>query len=170
MGGRPGGVTGAIGYFQRACFAAGTPLLLDLSGRSKPIEQIVARRDSVLSCPEDDPFGPLVPKLVEEVFRRFAPLLDLRIGDRVIRTTAEHPFWVGGRVWMLAGSLMEGGRLRSHDGRWVVLGGVAATDRQTARPAAQADLARAATSFYHDGSVFIGRSPRRQGAHAISPQ
>ncbi len=105
------------------CFAAGTPLLLNERGDSKPIEQLVENVDRVLARPEDDPDGPVRECLVEELFQRQAALLDLRIGGRTIRTTAEHPFWVEGRGWLAAGELVEGDRLRCLDG-WAVLGGV----------------------------------------------
>ena len=65
------------------------------------------------------------PARVEAVFQRSTPLLDLRVGGRVIRTTAEHPFWVERRGWTEpAQQLMAGDRLLSHDGRSVVLDGV----------------------------------------------
>ena len=64
---------------------------------------------------------------MEEVFERQAPLFDLRIGNRMIRTTAEHPFWVDGRGWTAAKLLMEGDLLISHHGLKFVLGGVSAT-------------------------------------------
>jgi hypothetical protein len=37
----------------------------------------------------------------------------------VIRTTAEHPFFVYNKGWLPTGGLEIGDRLRSHDGRWL---------------------------------------------------
>jgi hypothetical protein len=39
----------------------------------------------------------------------------------VIRTTAEHPFYVNAKGWVEAGSLQAGDLLSSHDGRWVAV-------------------------------------------------
>ncbi len=106
---------------MRSCFAAGTPLLTPEG--SKPIEQF-RPGDWVLAAPEDDPEAPPEPRLVEEVFHNYAPLMDLVVGGRTIRTTAEHPFWVRGRGWTAAHQLMAGDHLKSHTGRWVALDGV----------------------------------------------
>ena len=64
------------------------------------------------------------PRRVAEVFRFDAALINLKVFGRVIRTTAEHPFWVDGNGWTRAADLIEGDRLRSHDGRWAVVMGV----------------------------------------------
>jgi hypothetical protein len=58
---------------------------------------------------------------VEAVFVRVAPVLNLHVGGRVIRTTAEHPFYVRGRGWIPAGMLEAGELLRSHDGGWLAV-------------------------------------------------
>ena len=113
--------SGSMADMLRPCFAAGTPLLTP--DGSKPIEQF-RPGDWVLAAPEDDPEGPVEPRMVEEVFQNYAPLLYLRVGGRTIRTTAEHPFWVRGRGWTQAHQLIAGDHLRSHDGRWVVLDAV----------------------------------------------
>ena len=39
---------------------------------------------------------------VVNLFQNYSPLLNLRVAGRVIRTTAEHPFWVVGRGWVAA--------------------------------------------------------------------
>jgi hypothetical protein len=41
------------------------------------------------------------------------------VAGRVIRTTAEHPFWVAGMGWIAAGELKPGQLLSSHDGNWL---------------------------------------------------
>jgi len=110
-----------------SCFAAGTPLLTPTG--DKPIEQFQPG-DWILTAPEDDPTAPVEAKQVEEVFKNHAVVLELRVGGRVILTTDEHPFWVQGRGWTSAKDLMEGDRLRSHDGRWVVLNGTRRTGNE----------------------------------------
>lgn len=116
------GALGSLGSMMRSCFAAGTPLLTPEG--SKQIDQL-RPGDWVLAAPEDDPEAPPEPRRVEEVFQNYAPLMELLVGGRTIRTTAEHPFWVRGRRWTPAHQLMAGDHLKSHDGRWEVLNGVA---------------------------------------------
>jgi hypothetical protein len=110
------------------CLAAGT-LLLTPTG-DKPIEQFKPG-DLITSAPEDEPDGPVEAKRVEEVFVRVGPILELRVGDQIIETTAEHPFWVEERGWTAAGLLIEGDRLRSHNGVAVVVRSVSATRKVT---------------------------------------
>ena len=75
------------------CFAEGTPVLT--ADGEKPIEKIVAG-DYVLSRNEHDPNGPLRSRMVEETFSGNSHTLRIGIGDREIRATAEHPFFVKG--------------------------------------------------------------------------
>jgi hypothetical protein len=56
---------------------------------------------------------------VLEVFRGEAYVVCLHVAGRVIRTTAEHPFWVAGLGWIAAGELKPGQLLSSHDGNWL---------------------------------------------------
>ena len=102
--------------FQNTCFAAGTPLLTP--DGSKPIEQFKVG-DFLLSRDENDPLGPISPKVVEEVFVRTGQILHVHVRGQVIRTTPEHPFWVNGRGWLPAGCLCVGDLLYSHDGNWL---------------------------------------------------
>jgi hypothetical protein len=140
------GALGNFGDMFKACFAASTPILTPDS--SKPIEQF-RPGDWILSAPEDDPEAPPQPRLVEEVFENYAPLMDLLVGGQTIRTTAEHPFWVRGRGWTTAHQLMAGDHLKSHDGRWVVLDSV--VGNLEAAPAYNLRVAE-----YH--TYFVGRS------------
>jgi hypothetical protein len=110
----------ADAYNDQACFVAGTPLLTP--GGSKAVEEFQPG-DLVLSRDENNPEGPVEAKVVEEVFLRFAPVLELEIGGRTIGTTAEHPFWVRGKGWLPAGGMVVGDLLLGLDGKWVVLTG-----------------------------------------------
>ena len=56
------------------------------------------------------------------------PLLHLHVGGQVIRTTAEHPFFVRGEGWRAARLLQAGQSLRSHDDRWLKVDDVRQTD------------------------------------------
>lgn len=100
------------------CFAAGTPLLAP--GDEKMIED-VRPGDWVLSTPEDNPDALPVPRRIEEVFENFTPVPGLQIGSVTIRTTAEHLFWVEGRVLTPANQLDERDRFRNHDGSTAVM-------------------------------------------------
>jgi hypothetical protein len=116
--GTAGGGAGYLGTraLLKACFAAGTPLLTP--DGCKPIEEFRVG-DLVLSRAEEDADGPVVAKEVLEVFVRTGRVLHLHVGGQVIRTTAEHPFWVQGEGWLPAGQLRVGDLLVGHDGRWV---------------------------------------------------
>ncbi len=67
----------------------------------------------VLSRDQFDVAGPVEPKRVEECFTREGVILHLHVAGRVVRTTAEHPFFVEGRGWTPAGELAVGGQYNS---------------------------------------------------------
>ena len=81
--------------------------------------------DEVLSQDEYDPRSGIVVRQVEEVFRRYAPVLGTHLrreGDDsplVIRSTSEHPFYVSDAVyigrWVAAGVSASAG----HWPRWL---------------------------------------------------
>jgi hypothetical protein len=104
--------------YGKACFAAGTPLLTPTG--DKPIE-LFRVGDVVLSRSEFTPEGQVEVKLVEEVFVRTGRILHVHARGEVIRTTAEHPFYVRAKGWLPAGELSPGEELLSHDGRWVAV-------------------------------------------------
>ncbi|MBA4192718.1 MAG: hypothetical protein C0467_32530, partial [Planctomycetaceae bacterium] len=120
------GMFGSLASFLKACFVAGTPIRTP--GGSMAIEQLQVG-DLVLSRDEFDPAGPLEYKVVEELFVRFAPVLNLHAGGRIIGTTAEHPFWVEGKGWTNAIDLRIDDVLVSHDGQQITVEGVADSGR-----------------------------------------
>ena len=109
-------------FFQRmgfkVCFAAGTPLRTP--DGSCNIEDIRAG-DLVLSRDEHRPDGLVVAQTVEEVFVREGLVWHLRVGGRVIRTTAEHPFYRAGDGWVACHDLRAGDRLLTEDGAWAAV-------------------------------------------------
>ena len=109
------GLMGNVSQMLRACFAAGTPLLTPDGW--KPIEDFRVG-DLLLSASEDDPYGPIEPRRVEEIFQRLSAIVEVRVCGQSIRTTAEHPFYVQGKGWTAAALLTPGDLFRSHDGRW----------------------------------------------------
>jgi RHS repeat-associated protein len=103
---------------KKACFAAGTKLLTP--NGFKEIERL-RPGDLVLSRPESDVGGPVLPKVIEEAFVATGQILHLHVGERVIRTTPEHPFWVYNKGWVPAGQLRIGDLLVSHDEKVLAL-------------------------------------------------
>jgi len=114
-----GGSAGRLGFLSRlVCFAGDTPLITPHG--AKAIEEFQLG-DWIWSSPEDDTEAPPEPKQVEEVFKAIARLWNLRVGRQIIRTTELHPFYVRGKGWTEAHSLISGDHLRSHDGQWMVV-------------------------------------------------
>ncbi len=100
------------------CFAAGTPVRT--ADGTKPIDQLQPG-DHVLARDEHDVDGAVESKLVEEVFERQSPIIELRVQGKVIETTEEHPFYVKDRGWTIASELKAGDLLSSDDGQWIPL-------------------------------------------------
>ncbi len=109
------GVAGNLATFKLQCFVAGTPIRTPTGWI--PIQEIRVA-DLVLSRSQDDPEGPLEAKVVEEVFIRSGMVFNIRIKDKEIGTTAEHPFYVYNRGWVPAGELSVGDFLCCEDGEW----------------------------------------------------
>ncbi len=98
------------------CFAAGTPVLTPAG--PKLIEEL-KEGDLVLARDENYAEGDVLPKRVEKVHRRTAPILELRVQDQVIRTTETHPFFVKEKGWTTAGELQPRDLLCTRKGYWV---------------------------------------------------
>jgi hypothetical protein len=108
----------------RACFTGEMPIVTDEDGAAVRCDA-VREGDYVVCCAEHDPTGPLVRKRVEAVFERLGRIWHIHVRERVIRTTAEHPFWVRDKqAWVAAGQLEVGDVFRSHDGQWVTCAAV----------------------------------------------
>jgi hypothetical protein len=106
------------------CFAAGTPIVIDHGGKAVAIEKLRVG-DYILSRPENDPQAWPELQRVEEVFVRLRRILHVRVRGRVIRTSAEHPFWVVNRgSWELASRLAAGDVVIGHDGQCSLVEGV----------------------------------------------
>lgn len=131
LGGALGGFTRGfyMNRFAQACFAAGTPLVTDLDGNSKPIEDIQVG-EFVLARDECDPNGPLELKRVEELFTRVSPIVEIVIRGQVIGTSAEHPFYVPAKsAFIPAGQLQIGDELIGHDGSLSTVEAIRSTDQ-----------------------------------------
>jgi Pretoxin HINT domain len=117
MGASFGEMGGSLAaHFAVACFTAGTPLVVDMEGNSRPIDEIEVG-DFVLARSEFDPDGPLELKRVEELFTRVSPVVELTVRGQLIKTTSEHPFFVPAQDrFVPAGELQSGDDLIGHDG------------------------------------------------------
>jgi hypothetical protein len=111
------------------CFAAGTPIGLEY-GRTA-VEQ-VREGDRVLTVNEHDPDGPLTPRTVARTYQHVAPIWELYAGGRVVRTTAEHPFYVRGKGWTPVSEIQPDDELRTGERGWVRCAGVENTRRTEA--------------------------------------
>lgn len=128
------------------CFAAGTPVLT--SKGVKPIEQL-AVGDMVVSSPDDAGDSRPVACRVVDVLCRNSQLTEIEVGGHVIRATAEHPFFVKGKEWVQADSLVPGDLLRSDDGRWTEVTSTASSDNQQ-QPVYNLRLDKATTFYVGD--------------------
>ncbi|CAH1223239.1 hypothetical protein PAECIP111893_04938 [Paenibacillus plantiphilus] len=95
------------------CFTAGTKVQTDQG--EKPIEEIEVG-DKVLS--KDDETGEIAYKEVEWLFQRdVEETYNITVGEEVITTTDEHPFWIVGKGWVEAQHLVVGDVLTTSDGK-----------------------------------------------------
>ena len=120
-----------LNRYAQACFTAGTPLVIDFEGNSKPIEEIQVD-ELVLSCNEFDPQGPLELKRVEEKFVRTAAVMELVINGQTIKTTAEHPFYFPAQErFVPAGELQVGDLLVSSQGTLIPIESITSRNELT---------------------------------------
>jgi len=111
---------------MKACFTG--RMLMDVEHGKKRVDRV--RVDDLLwTRDENNPAGPVQLKRVLQVFVRVAPILNLHVGGQIIETTAEHPFYVCGRGWILGGMLKKGDLLQTRSGESVPVEGVADSGR-----------------------------------------
>ncbi|MGG1644382.1 polymorphic toxin-type HINT domain-containing protein, partial [Paenibacillus sp. NRS-1782] len=99
------------------CFTAGTKVQTDEG--EKNIEDITVG-DKVLSKNEET--GEQAYKEVTHLYRNDKEIIyELTIGDQVIETTDNHPFWVEGKGWVLAADLQVGDKLQQSNGNTLAI-------------------------------------------------
>lgn len=99
------------------CFTAGTKVQTDEG--EKNIEDIEVG-DKVLSKNEET--GEQAYKEVTHLYRNDKEIIyELTIGDQVIETTDNHPFWVEGKGWVLAVDLQVGDKLQQSNGNTLTI-------------------------------------------------
>jgi RHS repeat-associated protein len=112
------GVAGNALQLSRVCFTGDTPII---TRRGSVRFDELTDQDDVLSAPEDNPKALPDWRRVEELFRNVLPIWHVHVKGQVIRSTAEHPFYVWGKGWTAAWQLEVGDLLRSDDGRMVAV-------------------------------------------------
>ena len=99
------------------CFVAGTRVLT--ASGPRPIEQLAVGDVVLAADPADSRQAPA--RVVRTTARDVQSVLDIRIDRTTVTCTPEHPFWVSGAGWRVAGSLEVGMPLLSLDGRASVI-------------------------------------------------
>ncbi|WP_218015222.1 polymorphic toxin-type HINT domain-containing protein [Brevibacillus dissolubilis] len=95
------------------CFTAGTIVLTNKGEKS--IEEIKVG-DKVLA--KDVETGEMAYKEVEWLFQReVEETYNITVGEEVITTTDEHPFWIVGKGWVESRKLVVGDVLTTSDGK-----------------------------------------------------
>ena len=103
-----------------ACFPAGTPVAVENGYRN--IEEL---RVGDLVWAWHEATGDLALKPVVQTMRRDSDaLVALRLGSDTVQATPEHPFWVSGQGWKVAGELVVGDELLRSDGQAMRVGQV----------------------------------------------
>lgn len=112
--GKTAGKTNAPASRGCNCFVAGTKVQTD--DGEKNIEDIEVG-DKVLAKSEYDSNGDLAYKEVTALYRNQRDdIIKLHIGERIIETTNNHPFYVEGKGWVFADELQAGDKLQKADG------------------------------------------------------
>lgn len=95
------------------CFVPGTIVQTDAG--DKNIEDIEVG-DKVLSKDENNSDGEPAYKEVTGLYRnQRADIIKLYVGEHIIKTTDNHPFWVEEKGWMFADELQVGDKLQKAD-------------------------------------------------------
>jgi RHS repeat-associated protein len=123
-------VGNAVTTAARACSFTGATVVLMATGELKPIASVVVGDLVVASDPET---GEQEAEPVEQVFVHEDVVFDLVIGDEVISTTEDHPFWsVTDHRFERADELEPGELVLSAAGAVIEVSGVAAGSTRTA--------------------------------------
>jgi hypothetical protein len=102
-------------HIHMYCFAAGTPVTL-ADGTQRPIETLRAN-DLILATPDTDPTAPPQPYRITTIYHNApAALLNLHIGDDILRVTPNHPLYIHNRGWVPAGDVNIGDEMLTASG------------------------------------------------------
>ncbi|SCG71554.1 RHS repeat-associated core domain-containing protein [Micromonospora halophytica] len=101
----------------RGCMMSfsGDTYVLMADGTSKRLDEIEVGDEVLATDPETGEHG---PRVVEHVWVHTDELVDLKIGDELLTTTEDHPFWNHTELeWQRADELDHGALLAGPDGR-----------------------------------------------------
>ncbi|MFF3851859.1 polymorphic toxin-type HINT domain-containing protein [Micromonospora sp. NPDC002575] len=130
---------------------SGDTRVLMADGSTKKLEEVQVGDEVMAADPETGEQG---PRTVTHVWVHEDDLVDLRIGDALVTTTEDHPFWNHtDREWQRADEIDRGDLSLSHDGRTRSVGGLQPSSRYVA-------LAYNLTvDDIHTYYVFAGNTP-----------
>ena len=150
------------------CFVAGTLILTSIG--PKPIEAIVVG-DTVWAY--NDTTGAYGQKRVKTLFHyERDSVYHVQIGDEVIKATADHPFFIGGR-WLRVAELKVGDSVQLFDGSNLVIEQITVVPGRTT--VYNFEVADYHTYYVAGAKVLVHNSspcdvvlPRKQGSNATS--
>jgi hypothetical protein len=114
--------------FQTFCVSPGTPIRT-LTGYI--LIDDLKKNDEVLAAPEGDPSARPEAKKVVEIYESYGTVIGLKIGGQLIKITPQHRIYEQAKKWIAAGRFEKGLKVRSDDGRWLVVDGVEYTGEYT---------------------------------------
>lgn len=134
----------------KSCSFAGDTTVLMAGGSRKPISEVQAGDRVIATDPET---GEQVAKEVTRVWVHRDSFVDLVVGDEVLTTTEDHPFWsVSDRRFKRADELKPGEKVLAADGRKLV---ISALRVGSARTAPAYNLSVKGIHTYHVGAEGV---------------
>jgi hypothetical protein len=102
-------------HIHMYCFAAGTPVTM-ADGTHRAIETLQPN-DLILATPDTDPTAPPQPYRITTVYHNApAALLNIHIGDDILRLTPNHPLYIHNRGWVPTGEVNIGDEMLTATG------------------------------------------------------
>jgi hypothetical protein len=102
-------------HIHMYCFAAGTPVTM-ADGTQRAIETLQPN-DLILATPDTDPTAPPQPYRITTIYHNApAALLNIHIGDDILRVTPNHPLYIHNRGWVPASEVNIGDQMLTAGG------------------------------------------------------
>ncbi|WP_238392614.1 polymorphic toxin-type HINT domain-containing protein [Paenibacillus antri] len=146
------------------CFTAGTKVLTDEG--EKNIEDIEVG-DMVLAKNEET--GEQAYKEVTHLYRNDKEIIyELTVGDQVIETTDNHPFWVEGKGWVLAADLQVGDKLQQSNGNTLTIDSIKIVKHDEKVKVYNFTVADFHTYFVSDLGIWVHNIDCLDGKHYLN--